>query len=213
MRRPELGIATTRRPRPFLPKRDDLVDAAALFTLGLLAIGEFHSTFAGWAYLAVAALGMLLGLIIAHIANVLRQPAIVLIAMGVGAFFLLGGAIALRNAPGAGAIPTLGTLRGLADGSVQSWRALLTTVPPVDGNGPLLVLPYMLSLFLGLGGFALARRSRTAFWPLVVPLSVFGAVIVLGSLAPAATALTATGFALVGLLWVKARNERRRPVS
>ena len=213
MKRRELSITTARRPRPVLPDRADLVDATALFILGLLAIGEFHSTFAGWNYLAVAALGMVLGLTIAHIANVLRQPAIVLIAMGVGAFFLLGGAIALRNAPGAGVIPTLGTLRGLADGSVQSWRALLTTVPPVDGNGPLLVLPYMLSLFLGLGGFALARRNRSAFWPLSVPLVVFGAVIVLGSLAPSATVLIATGFAVVSLLWVKARNDRERPVS
>lgn len=207
------GHTTTRRPRQFTPQPDDLIDAGAVFALGLVALLEFHTTFAGWHFLAVGAIGMLLGLVISHIANVLRQPAIVLIAMGVAAFFLLGGAIALRGAPGASMVPTAGTLRGLASGSVHSWRELLTTVPPVDGTGPLLVLPYLLGLFLGLGGFALARRFRAVFWPLLAPVSVFVAVIVLGSLAPVATVPTATVFAIVSLFWVRARNERLHPVS
>jgi len=207
------GNTTTRRPRQFTPERDDLIDAGVLLALGLVALFEFHTTFAGWNFLAVAAIGMLLGLVISHIANVLRQPAIVLTAMGVAAFFLLGGAVALRGAPGASVVPTVGTLRGLASGSVHSWRDLLTTVPPVDGTGPLLVLPYMLGLFLGLGGFALARRLRAAFWPLLAPVLVFVAVIVLGSLAPTAAALTATVFAAVSLYWIRDRNQRLRPVS
>lgn len=213
MSRREPNGATTRRPRRFAPDRDDLVDAAAVFALGLLAILEFHTSFAGWNFFAVGMLGLFLGVFITHIANVLRQPAIVLIVMGVGAFFLLGGAIALRDAPGASVIPTAGTLRWLANGSVQSWRELLTTVPPVDGNGPLLVLPYMLALFLGLGGFALARRLQSACWPLLVPVAVFVAVIILGSLAPTGTIPIATVFAVVSLLWANARNQRLHPVS
>jgi hypothetical protein len=211
--RSRTGNTTTRRPLQFTPDRDDLVDAGALFALGLVALLEFHTTFAGWNFLAVGAIGIFLGLVISHIANVLRQPAIVLIAMGIAVFFLLGGAVALRDAPGASVVPTTGTLRGLVNGSVHGWRNLLTTVPPVDGTGPLLVLPYMLGLFLGLGGFALARRLRAAFWPLLAPVLVLVAVIIMGSLAPTATVLTATVFAGMSLYWVKDRDQRLHPVS
>lgn len=207
------GATTTRRPRQLTPDRDDLFDAGALVGLGVVAFFEFHTTFVGWNFLVVGVLGILLGLVITHVANVLRQPVIVLLAMGVVAFFLLGGAIALRGAPGTSVVPTGATLRGLVNGSVDGWRELLTTVPPVDGTGPLLVLPYVLGLFLGLGGFALARRLSAAFWPLLAPLAVFVAVILLGSLTPSTIVLTATVFAVGGLLWVRDRNLRRYPIS
>jgi len=195
-----------------MPAHDDLVDAGVLIVLGVLAIFEFHDTYAGWNFLVVTILGLVLGILIAHLANVLRQPAIVLAVMGLAAFFLLGGAVALRHAPGASFLPTGGTLHHLASGAIHGWRDLLTTVPPVDGAGPLLVLAYILGLFCGLGGFAVARRTRWAFWPLLAPLSVFVLVILLGSVAPSSTTLVACLFAVVSLVWVAVRNQRLRPV-
>lgn len=202
-----------RTPVVLTPSRPDLEDAGFTLCLGLLALAEFHSTYAGSAYLVVGALGLVLGVLITHLANALRQPALILAAMGVAAFFLLGGAVALRNAPGGNVLPTGGTLRSLANTSIHGWRDLLTTVPPVDGSGPLLVLPYMLGLLGGLGGYALARRLRGAFWPVTAMAGVFAAVILLGSLGPQQIVPIAVMFGLVALGWVSLREQRERPVN
>ena len=207
-----VGTTTTSRLVLITPTNTDLIDAGMVFLLGFLALFEFHTTYAGWDFMGVAMIGLVLGLVIAHLANVLRQPMIVLAAMGVAAFFLLGGAVAVRDVPGAGAIPTGGTLKSLANSAVHDWRDLLTTVPPVDGSGSLLVLPYILGLFCGLGGFALARRTKGAVWPVFAPLAVFAAVILLGTVHPASTELFGSLFAVAALVWTAMRHQRQRPV-
>jgi hypothetical protein len=207
-----LRSRTSARRVLLTPSRADLVDAGMVLLLGLLALVEFRTTYAGWDFLIVSLVGLLLGVAISYLANALRQPVIVLLVMGAAAFFLLGGAVAVRNAPGASVIPTGGTLKSLAAGAVHGWRNLLTTVPPVDGSGALLVLPYILGLFGGLGGYALARRTTGAAWPVLVSLTIFAAVILLGSLQPRTVVLSGTLFAVIALLWIAARYQRQRPV-
>jgi hypothetical protein len=194
------------------PSRTDLVDGGFVLVLGVVALLEFRTTFAGWNFLIVGVAGLFLGIVLSHLANALRQPAIVLAAMGLAAFFLLGGAVAIRNAPGANFLPTGGTLKGLADGAIHGWRDLLTTIPPVDGRGALLVIPYILGLFGGLGGMALARRTRGALWPVAVLVAVFATVILLGSLTSKSITFISMFFGLLCLAWAAIRQTRLRPV-
>ena len=54
------------------------------------------------------------------------------------------------------------TLAELADQPIFGWKDLLTTLPPVDGDGPLLVLPWLLGLAAGVPGAALSQLIRPA---------------------------------------------------
>ena len=207
---------TTRRRRPgrisLAPSRADLTDAGFLVALCTLALAGFSTTFDGWGFLAVGAVGLILGVLIGHGANVLRQPMIAVAAMTVGMFFLLGGAVALRSHAIAGILPSPTVLTGLAQVSVFGWKELLTTLPPVDGRGPLLALPYILGLLCGSGGFTLARRVRYSAAPVAAPTAVLAAVILLGTAQPASRILQGLVFGCVALTWTALRHQRRRPL-
>lgn len=194
------------------PGRDDLIDAGALFSLVVIALIGFRTTYSGDGYLVAGVSGLVLGIVIAHLANALRQPLIAVAAMAVAAFFLLGGAIALRADAIGGVLPSARTFHGLASSSVDGWKDLLTTLPPVDGSGPLLVLPYMIGLLAGASGLCLARRVRTAFAPVLVPFAVLIAVILLGTQTPPARLLQGAVFGVIALAWAALRAARSRAV-
>ena len=202
---------TGRRRIVLVPGRDDLIDAALLLVLMTLAMVGFRTTYSGLSYLVAGVVGTLLGLLIAHLANVLRQPIIALAAMTLAVFFLAGGAVALHSSPVGGVLPTGSTLRVLSDETVHGWKDLLTTLPPVDGSGPLLVLPYMLGLLGGVGGFVLARRTAPSASPVAAPFAVLVAVILLGTQTPAAQLAQGALFGTVALGWITLRAQRRRP--
>ena len=202
--------ATSGRRVNLVPTRDDLVDAGFVLGLMLLALIGFRTTYSGIEYLVAGMSGAVLGLLIAHLANVLKQPMIAIAAATLAVFFLLGGAIVLRGTALAGILPSGDTFRGLADQSVHGWKDLLTTLPPVDGSGPLLVLPYILGLLGGVGGFSLARRVRPAAAPVIAPLLVLVAVILLGTQSPAAQLLQGGVFAVAALGWTSLRSQRLR---
>jgi transglutaminase-like putative cysteine protease len=205
------GSNATSRRVLITPTRHDLVDAAALAALTALALVGFRTTYSGWTYLVAGVAGLLIGIVIAHFANVLRQPMIAVAAMTIGVFFLLGGAVALHDEAVGGILPSAGTLHGLADQSVHGWKDLLTTLAPVDGTGPLLVLPYILGLLGGVGGLCLARRTTPSFAPVAVPAGVLVAVILLGVQSPAARLLQGAIFGMVALGWAALRSQRLRP--
>ncbi|MCR3753757.1 DUF3488 and transglutaminase-like domain-containing protein [Lentzea californiensis] len=188
-----------------VPRRDDLVDAAFLSTLFVVALLGFHGTYSDWGFLLVGSAGLLLGVLSGHVASVLRRPMIAVAVMTVAVFFLLGGAVAMR---GSGGVPTPATIAGLAGLGVHGWKQLLTTLPPVDGAGPLLVIPYILGLLCGSGGFTLARRVSMSAAPACAPLAVLVAVILLGT--GEATGLLGAAFAAVGTGWIAIRSARRR---
>ncbi|MFD4676443.1 transglutaminase-like domain-containing protein [Lentzea sp. NPDC058450] len=188
-----------------VPGRDDLADAAFLTALFVVALLGFHGTYSDWGFLLVGCAGLLLGVVSGHVASVLRRPMIAVAVMTVAVFFLLGGAVAMR---GSGAVPTPATMSDLAGLGVHGWKQLLTTLPPVDGTGPLLVLPYILGLLCGAGGFTLARRVSLSAAPAGAPLAVLVVVILLGT--GEATGLLGALFAAIGTGWTAVRAARRR---
>lgn len=206
-----MRVADQRGQFALRPDREDLLDAGLVLALTAIALVGFRTTFSGWNFFVVGLVGAVLGALIAHLANALRQPVIMLAGMTLATFFLLGGAVALRTAPHGSALPTGQTLRALATQGVHGWKDLLTTLPPVDGRGPLLVLPYILGIFAGSAGFSLARRSRLAIAPPATSLLVLVLVILLGTQSPAAQALQGGVFGAIALGWTALRARRRRP--
>lgn len=192
------------------PDRAALRDMGFLTVLFGLAVIGFHTTYTGWAFLLVGGAGLVLGMVVGHLANAWRQPMITVIFLTVVVFFLLGGAVALREQAAAGVLPTPGTVLGLADVGVHGWKQLLTTLPPVDGSGPLLVIPYILGLLCGAGGLTIAGRVSVSAAPLVAPAAVLAAVILLGAGEPVGQPWLAVAFAVVGLCWTASRGQPRR---
>jgi hypothetical protein len=204
--------------RPTVATRAAAVDVTAVVGLGVLALLGFRGTYIGWSFLIVGVAGLAAGAGLALAIRRLRQPALVLAAALVVMFFAAGVPLVLPGEPWLDPA----SFRALAEVVVLGWKQLLTTLPPVDTAGGLLVVPFALGLLCGAAGTALARgldqTSRTGgaellrtAVPAAVPLAMLGAVLALGTQEPAA-ALADGVFAAVGCLaWVAARRRRHRP--
>lgn len=189
--------------------RKSAEDAGFLIVLGVVASSGLRGTFHGPSFLLAAGAGLLLGIALAHLANVLHRPVVLLAAFTVAAFFLLGGAIALHADGITAMLPLPHTIHQLADQCVHGWKDLLTTLAPVD-NGPLLTLPYLMALVTGAGGMAWAGRTRSPLWPLVAPALYLAAVILLGTSNPARVTVIGAVFAAVAVGWIAVRSHRLR---
>ncbi|MDQ2587292.1 DUF3488 and transglutaminase-like domain-containing protein [Saccharothrix yanglingensis] len=194
--------------RSHLPGRADLVDAGFLTALFSLALLGFRTTFTGWAFLGVGLAGLVLGLVVGHVAVRTRHPVVAAGFLAVVVFFLLGGVVAAREQVVAGVLPTPGSVARLAELLVHAWMLLLTTLPPVDGAGPLLVIPYVLGLMCGAGGLTLARRVGASAAPVAVPLAVLLAVVLLGT-GLESSGVPGVAFAVVALAWSGLRGRRQ----
>ena len=210
---------TTRPGRRWLPTRAALVDHLLLLVLAAVALSALSTTFTGVSFLVVGLVGVLVGVVLAHVTAVLRWPAMAAVVLAVVVFVLLGGPLCLRS-EGAGAfLPGPETLTSLGDRVVLGWKELLTTLPPVDGTGPLLVLPWTLGLVAGVLGGLLARRpdgsraaARGAAGP--GPDRLLAAVILLGVARPQSLWLQGVVFAVLALGWLAVRDQRAgAPVS
>ncbi len=193
------------------PTRDETVDAGFLLALCTAVLLGLAPTYTGSGFVVVGFAGVLVGLVLVHVTSRLRWPLVAPVLLAVAAFFLLGGALCLR-ADGAVA-PTPHTLGLLADQLLFGWKDLLTTLPPVDGDGPLLVLPWALGLAAGTGGALLARVRSGPVWlraplPLLAPLLLLAAVILLGVRAPSSLWTQGAAVAALGMTWLVLRAHR-----
>jgi hypothetical protein len=202
------GARTSGRWRP---SPSELVDAGFLLALCGAALLGLAPTYTGSGFAVVGIAGVLVGIVLVHVTSTLRWPAVAPVLLAVLAFFLLGGPLCLR-ADGAVA-PTPHTLGLLTDQLLFGWKDLLTTLPPVDGDGRLLVLPWALGLAAGTLGALLARVSAGPVWlrsllPLLAPLLLLAAVILMGVRSPSSVWTQGAVVAALGLTWLVLRAHR-----
>jgi len=188
--------------------RTRLVDLGFLLVLGLAALAGLASTYTGWSFLLVGGVGLLLGLVVAQVTTALRWPAVAAAVLTIAAFFVLGGPLCLRSTGAAAYLPGGSTLKALTDQLLFGWKDLLTTLPPVDGASPALVLPWTLGLATATLGGLLALRSRIAALPLVAPVLLLVMVILLGVREPRSLLLQGAAFAISALAWLTVRGRR-----
>ncbi|MGH3206266.1 MAG: transglutaminase-like domain-containing protein [Trebonia sp.] len=193
---------TRRSAGSVVPGSDEVVDAVALIVLTMVGIVGFRPAYGGHGYLAVGAAGVVLGLLLSHVGQRARLPLVVVVAVSVLAFLLFGGVV---SQTGTVSLPVLRTVANVA---VSGWTQLLTTARPVGRTAGLLVLPYLLGLFSGVAGHALARRTRFAVLPAAAPAAVVALSILFGAAQPTAALLQGAGFAVCVLAWAAARQQR-----
>ena len=210
--RADAGAARTltQTVKALTPTRTEAADATALIVLAGIALLGLANTFDTWQFWAVGILGTALGIAATHLVRVVRWPWLAVAPLVAAEFLLVGPVVAAREDALFGALPTSEALGALGRVALEGWKELLTTVPPVDGAGPFLALPYLLGLCYGAVGFALAARRRRAFLPLLAPVGLLGAAILLGTLQPPSAAGVGLAFTGAAFLWASRRHGRRR---
>ena len=156
------------------PRWHFLLDGAALTILLGLGVLGFSLSFGGDPYYLVAGFGgIILGLAIAACNAHFRLGLLITTALALGAYLVLGTALAVPGAAIAGVIPSLESLRTLLLGVVFSWKDMLTVGVPVGTAGGVLIVPFLSSLIAAVAAGVLTWRIRSPYWPLLPVLALF----------------------------------------
>jgi hypothetical protein len=203
----------TERIKELTPPASELIDAGFLLLLGLVCLLGFLTTFDTAHFLLIGAIGLVLGMVATHLVSALRWHWAWILVIVVAEYFLFGAGLAAHEVALAGFLPSPDALGALASVLVNGWKELITTLPPIIGDGIYLALPLVLSLVFGSLGLLIARRSRRAAVALVLPVVLLVTVTLLGT--RQATTLLAQGLvlAVLGFGWLAVRTRRRRHLS
>lgn len=207
------GTRTRVRPHALVPDRDSWIDIALTLVLSAIALSAFGTSFTGNAFFVVGVLGAVISVTITHLVRAAGWPTISAVVFCLVVFFLLGGPLCLRSLGDASVLPGASTLARVADQAVFGWKDLLTTLPPIDGDGPLLVLPWLAGLLSGLVGLGLARLPVRRPWlasalPVLGMTAVLSGAILLGVRHPQSLLLQGSVFAGLALAWLAIRARR-----
>ena len=204
---PEPPAATTAPPaRPPAP-RSYAVDACAVLVLMGLALLGLDDTYMSRSYLVVGLLGTAVPLFVAFAVRSRGHGAGLYVLVSSLLYLPLGGVVAIRGLADPG-LPWPSVMSDVLTGALTGANTLLTTIPPVDPGGPVLVLTWTIGYVLG--GAAAWPASRRG-WPPgpVLPLTLaLVVVILLGSQSPSSLLLRSTAFAGIALWWIAVRAER-----
>ena len=205
-----VDTVTRSRRSQVLPDLHTSLDLLFVLLLSGLALSGLATSFTGQGFLVVGLFGVVLGIAVTHATRALGWPLIAPVVIVALLFFLLGGPLCLRSVGDTAFLPGASNLSTLVDQAIFGWKDMLTTLPPVDGDGPLLVLPWLLGLLSGLIGTALsAVRLRRAWIGAMLPVLgltlVLIAVILLGVRHPQSVLLQGSAFAAVALGWLAIR--------
>lgn len=201
------------RPQRLRPSPSDLVDAAFGCALAVLGVVGFRTTFAGGEELAVGIPAVLVGAAVGYALVKLRAPLLAGVALATAAFFVLSGPIALHHRALGGFLPSPDAVSGLADGLVNGWIRLLTTLPPAGRAGDLLAIPYLCGYVGGALAVALALRYPKRALCTLPPTAVLVVSVLMGTKRPASLLLQGVVFTALTIAWVSARHHRNRAVN
>jgi hypothetical protein len=215
MRRGSTATSTRTRVRPhaLVPDRHSWTDIAFTLALAAITISALGTSFTGSAYLVVGMLGAVVAVAVTHLTRAAGWPVISAVVVCLAVFFLLGGPLCLRSLGDTSVLPGPSTLARVADQAVFGWKDLLTTLPPVDGDGPLLVLPWLAGLLAGLVGLGLAHQPVRRAWlaaalPVLGMTAVLAGAILVGVRHPQSRVLQGAVFSGLALAWLAVRARR-----
>ncbi len=189
--------------------RARLRDPLLAWLLTTAAIAGWWTTFDGFAWLVVGAVGAAagVGVILLHARFGSMVWALVTVPLS---YLVLGVAVLGVDFTGGGLRGT--TFSRVLTGAWESWRLLVGTHPPVEATGTVLLAPLMAGLIVAAQSTAFSRAGSRPGWPVAPILGLLAWVLVTGS------HLTSSGtwsrilfggvFGLACLAWVVVRAGR-----
>jgi hypothetical protein len=180
--------------------RQRLVDAGCVLVLTTLVLVGFDETFSARDYLATGLTGAGVVVLIAVAVTAARGPRTDLFLLAAAAAYVPVGALAAFRPFSEGRLPTGDELLDVLTATLTGTEQLLTTIPPLDPVGSVMVLPYALGFLAGGASVWLAFRTRRTLAPVVPLLLAEAAVILLGPLQSGERTL-AFGAAFAGLAY------------
>jgi transglutaminase-like putative cysteine protease len=188
-----------------------MVDAGALTILLGLGVLGFSLSFGGDAYYLISGFGgILLGLALAAANAHLRLGLLITAALALGAYLVLGTALAVPDAAIAGFVPSLDSLRTLLLGVVFAWKDMLTVGVPVGTAGGVLIVPFLSSLLTALLAGILTWRAKAPYWPLLPVLALFVTGIAFSTNAAFLTVERGTALTVIAIAWATFRRDALR---
>jgi hypothetical protein len=185
-----------------------VVDVAVLGLLSAGVLSLLDDSFASRTYLVA---GLLPVAFLVSLALVMRRFAdgvwwYALAALA--AYAPLGALVALRR-PGPYLVPTLETMTRVLGETVTAPLTLVSTVPPVDPSGSVMLVPYVAGFLAAAPAAWLALATRSALLPVVPFLASLALCISVGVLVPDHLVLRGVTLAIVMVAWAAARARRR----
>lgn len=204
-----------RRDRPSLverlrPQPGELTDVVFAAVLAALGVVGFRTVFAGGEELVVGLPAVVLGAAVGYGLRKVRPPILLGAALATALFVVLSGPVALRHRAAGGLLPSPSAVTGLADGVVNGWIRLLTTLPPAGRSGDLLAIPYLCGFAGACVAVVLALAYPRRAWCVLPPTLVLALSVLMGTKRPASLLLQGVVFAAVTIAWVSVREHRVR---
>ncbi|GAB3258635.1 transglutaminase domain-containing protein [Alteromonas gracilis] len=187
-------------------------DLALPVVLSLASLIPLTSTYAGSAWWVLGVVGAVTGSMLVGVLAGRRWGPPVLPLAVVAAYVVVGVPLTSRRTGLASLVPTSTSLGDLARGSATAWRDLIGTIPLVDGAGPPLLVPFMLTLLPAATSAALAVGARHPVVPSLPPLAGLVLAFMVGR-GDVEAASVGVAFALVSLAWAVLRQEQRGGVA
>ena len=137
---------------------------------------------------------------------------------GGGLFCLLGAlvyaplaAVVALHDPGSYLVPTPEAMARALGGTVSGPLELVSTLPPVDAHGLVMMVPFIVGFFAGGGAAWLALTSVRPIAPVLPLLAGLAVAIALGSLVPDGLVARAAAISALVVWWVSVRARRLLP--
>ncbi|MBX3313689.1 MAG: transglutaminase domain-containing protein [Actinobacteria bacterium] len=175
--------------------------------LTTIALVGLRSVLVGSEWVVAGAAGVVVGTAAGWAISVRRLSPLAGFLVLLAAFVLGSGAADPDHAI-AVVLPGPGGPSALIDGLVHSWKALVTTQPPVTARDGIGVIPYLMG-FVGCSlGMVLARRTDQPLLPVLPATASLVTGLVLGTYEPVSLLVQGSMFGLVALLWGAVRSNR-----
>ncbi|MBT2230283.1 transglutaminaseTgpA domain-containing protein [Nonomuraea sp. NEAU-A123] len=208
---PGVRTATTEAaPLSRVPEWRRVVSVVVVVLLAGTAGLAFDGVFALSALIPVVAVAAVVpGAVAYALARVL--PLWASLAMNLLAWLTAVSATLFRAQALVGFLPSPASVRAALLGVRDSWKALVTTILPAEGDGRTIVLAHFLVWAAAVAGAELALRTRAVVLPVAPAVPVLAAAVVLGVAGPGSrlpSAAILVGLALVLALVRAARSVR-----
>ncbi|MCW2760996.1 MAG: hypothetical protein JWR85_1197 [Marmoricola sp.] len=198
-----------RRTPPTVPAGPVTIDLVVTLVLTAVALVGLDDSYNSRAYLVTGMIGAAAIAAWALLCTVQAFSGGAFLLVASVAFPVLGATLVLHDFSWLG-FPSAKSVAELLTAAITAPPEFLTTIPPVDAEGVVLAIPYVVGFLLGGSAVWFALRTKRPMLPVVPLVLAMVLCIVLGTERPIALLVRAAVFAMLAVLWVSLRAARLR---